>query len=422
MKAVILTAGEGTRLRPLTLSHPKGMIPIANRPILEYVIQALAQNGIREIIMVVGYKKERIMSYFEDGNKFKVKITYVTQRQQLGTAHALKQVEKHIKSNFIVLPGDNIIESTGISTLLEPTKRNWDASILITECDTPSKYGVVGLDGKKVKTIVEKPKISGDLTKAGIPSVLSLALWRHQEKTLSNYISTGICNFPPEVFKIIDEVANEERYGLTDVVVRMLEKGYKINGMKTDTWADAVYPWDLLNMNAVALSHTKSIKSGKIESNVSIKSPVQIGKGTVIHSNSYIVGPVMIGKGCEIGPNVCIFPSTSIGDNVTIEPFTELKHDVIMNDVQIGSSSKISHSVIGPGTNIGSNFVAESSVEELQFKETVQEMKNIGTIIGENSVIGHNVVAVPGTIIGANCKISSLKLLRENIRDKSLVV
>ncbi|MCK5562151.1 MAG: NTP transferase domain-containing protein [Thermoplasmata archaeon] len=422
MKAVILTAGEGTRLRPLTLSRAKGMIPIANRPILEYVIQALADNGIRDIIMVVGYKKERIMTYFEDGKKFKVKIKYVEQRKQLGTAHALKQAEKYIDSRFLVLPGDNIIESEGISTLLKPTKKKWDASILITECETPSKYGVVGMDGKRVKTIVEKPMISGDFEHTGMPSILSFALWQHQEKSLSNYISTGICNFPPEVFKIIDVVANEEKYGLTDVVLEMIAKGNNIRGVMTDTWADAVYPWDLLNMNAVALGHAKSLKSGKLESNVMIKPPVEIGEDTTIHANSYIVGPVIIGKGCEIGPNACIYPSTSIGDNVTIEPFTELKNDVIMNDVRIGSSSMISHSVIGSGTNLGSNFVAESSVEEVQLKDTLQELRHIGTIIGENCVIGHNVVALPGTVIGANCKVASLKALKENIRDNSIVV
>jgi glucose-1-phosphate thymidylyltransferase len=130
----------------------------------------------------------------------------------------------------------------------------------------------------------------------------------------------------------------------------------------------------------------------------------------------------MIGKGCEIGPNVCIFPSTSIGDNVKIDPFTELQNVVVMNDVQIGSNSKFSHSVVSSGVNIGSNFVSESSVEEVQFKETAQKLSNIGSIIGENSVIGHNVVAIPGTVIGANCRIASLKLLRDNIRDNSIVV
>ena len=123
MKAVILTAGEGIRLRPLTFSRSKGMIPVGNLPILEYVIKALSSNGIRDIILVVGYKKERIMSYFGDGKQFRVKIKYVVQKKPLGTAHALRQAESMIDSRFLVLPGDNIIYPEGLSKLLKRYNR-----------------------------------------------------------------------------------------------------------------------------------------------------------------------------------------------------------------------------------------------------------------------------------------------------------
>ena len=115
-QAVILTAGEGVRLRPLTVSRTKGMIPVANRPILDYVIEALSKNNIRDIVMVVGYKKEIIMSHFEDGSDFNVSIKYVEQRKQLGTAHALMQAKDLINSDFITLPGDNIITAEGITS------------------------------------------------------------------------------------------------------------------------------------------------------------------------------------------------------------------------------------------------------------------------------------------------------------------
>ena len=204
VQAVILTAGEGTRLRPLTVSRVKGMIPIANRPILEYVVNALAKNNIRDIIMVVGYKKERIMAYFEDGIDFGVKIQYADQKKQLGTAHALVQAQDLIKKDFLVLSGDNIIAPEGISNLLEENKN--DASLLITHSDTPSKYGVVGLTGNRVKHIVEKPEITGDLLTKGVPSIFSLALWEHQEKSISNIISTGIHRFHPKIFKHIEAI------------------------------------------------------------------------------------------------------------------------------------------------------------------------------------------------------------------------
>ena len=121
MKAIILAAGEGLRCRPLTLTRSKVMLPIANRPILEHVIDSLEKNGINEIILVVGYEKERIMDYFQDGLNFGVKIKYVEQKAQLGTAHAIEQAKKLIDpddSGFLVLNGDNLVEPKTIADLL----------------------------------------------------------------------------------------------------------------------------------------------------------------------------------------------------------------------------------------------------------------------------------------------------------------
>lgn len=420
IQAVILTAGEGTRLRPLTVSRVKGMIPIADKPILEYVVNALAKNNIRDIIMVVGYKKERIMAYFEDGTDFNVKIKYVEQKKQLGTAHALAQARDLVKNRFLVLPGDNIIAQEGIYKLLSENKG--DTSILVTRSDTPSKYGVVGMVDEHVEHFVEKPELSGDLLTKGVPSIFSLALWEHHEKSISNVISTGIHYFKPKVFDYIDEIMAEQKYNLTDLIQYIISKEMKIRGIKTETWTDAVYPWDLLEMNAAVLQNVPMTKSGRIEHGAIIRPPVIIGKDTVIRSNSYIMGPVVIGSGCEIGPNAVILPSTSIGNNVTINPFTEVRHSIIMDDCQIGSSSTISNSVISFGSTIGSHFIAESTKQEVKLKTKKFEIKNIGSIIGEDSIIGHNVVLIPGIIVGAWCKISSFTKLNENVPDNSNVM
>jgi glucose-1-phosphate thymidylyltransferase len=420
VQAVILTAGEGTRLRPLTVSRVKGMIPIANKPILEYVVNSLAKNNIRDITMVVGYKKERIMTYFEDGTDFGVKINYVEQHKQFGTAHALAQAQDLIKNPFLVLPGDNIIAPEGIADLL--TKSKGDASLLFTLSDTPSKYGVIGLEGDRVKHVVEKPELTGDLLTKGVPSIFSLALWEHQEKSISNIISAGIFHFKPKIFKIIDDIMAQQKYDLSDLLQEMISKNMDIRGIETKKWADAVYPWDLLEMNAVILQDVTMSKSGRIEHGAIIRPPVTIGEDTVIRAGTYIMGPVVIGSGCEIGPNACIMPSSSIGNNVTINPFTEIRHSIIMDDCRIGSSSTISNSVISFGSSIGSNFVAETSKQEVKLKKQQFEIKNIGCIIGEDSGIGHNVVLVPGTIVGSNCKISSLKQLHENVPDNSNVM
>jgi glucose-1-phosphate thymidylyltransferase len=397
LKAVILAAGEGTRLRPFTVSRPKVMIPIANRPIMEYAVEALSQNGISDIVFVVGYKKESIMSHFEDGKKFKVNIKYVTQQKPLGTAHALLQAKKEIESEFLVLPGDNLIDPKEVSNLLESEGAN---SLLIAESEIPSKYGVVFLERGTVTKIVEKP----------------------QEK-ISNLISTGIYRFTPEVFDVIDTVGKEGKHDLTAVVEHMIEKGDKISGIRgIGKWVDAVYPWDIIHVNSSAITDAAQGTAGTIEDGVTMKGQVFVGEESVVRSGTYITGPVVIGKGCDIGPNVCIFPSTSIGDNVSVQPFSLIRHSVLMNDVQIGSSSSISNSVVGEGVRIGSHFVANNSEAQIEIESGFHKVKDIGAIIGEDSDIGDQVVARSGVIIGARCKVSSSKKVEGRIPNRAVVV
>ncbi|MEE9151969.1 MAG: bifunctional sugar-1-phosphate nucleotidylyltransferase/acetyltransferase [Thermoplasmata archaeon] len=397
MKAVILAAGEGTRLRPFTVSRPKVMIPIANRPIIEYAVEALSQNGIKDIIIVVGYKKERIMSHFEDGKKFGVDIKYITQAKPLGTAHALFQAQSEIDSDFLVLPGDNLIDPKEVSNLIESESKN---SLLIAESDISSKYGVVFLEKGIVTKIVEKPT-----------------------EKLSNLISTGIYSFTPEVFAAIKAMREEGEHDLSAVVQYLIEKGEKIRGIHgVGKWMDAVYPWDILHVNALAMTDAKIGIAGNIEERAVIKGQVFIGEESSVRSGSYIVGPVVIGKGCNIGPNVCIFPSTSIGDNVTIQPFTLVRHSVLMNDVQIGSSSTISNSVIGDGVRVGSHFATNNDEALIRTESGYHTVKDIGAIIGEDSDIGDQVITCPGVVVGARCKISSSNRLEGSLPNKSVVM
>lgn len=397
MKAVILAAGEGTRLRPFTVSSPKVMIPIANRPIIEYAIEALSQNGIMDIVIVVGYKKESIMSYFEDGKKFGVNIKYVNQSKPLGTAHALLQAEKEIESDFLVLAGDNLIDPKEVSNLIESEGAN---SLLIAESEIPSKYGVVFLEKGTVIKILEKP-----------------------QEMLSNLISTGIYRFTPKVFGAIKIVSEEGKHDLTEVMQYMIEGGEKISGIHgIGKWIDAVYPWDILHLNASAITDAKVGTAGNIEEGAIMKGQVFIGEESVVRSGAYIMGPVIIGKGCDIGPSVCIYPSTSIGDNVSISPFSLIRHSVIMNHVQIGSSSTISNSVVGEGVRIGSHFVTNNGKALIGIESGYHTVDDIGAMIGEDSEIGDLVAASPGVILGSRCRISSSNRLQGFLPNRSIVV
>ena len=394
MKAVILAAGEGKRLRPFTETMPKVMIPVTNKPILEHVFDALKNTGIDEVFLVVGYKKEVIKEYFKEYKD--IKITYVEQDKQLGTAHALLQAKKHIEEPFIVIPGDNIIDQKSTIKLIEDKS---EYSLLIKEHPQPSKYGVVFIEKEKLRRIVEKPP-----------------------EEIGEFISTGIYKFPKNVFNIIERISSEGIYSLSTVVQNLIDKGKIINTIRTDAWMDIVYPWDLIKVNEVMIHDTQSTKGGVIEKNVTIKGDVFIGKDTKIYSGCYIVGPVVIGESCEIGPNVCIFPSTTIGNNSVIHPFSEIRNSVIMDDTHIGSNSFLVNSIIARGNIIENNFSSTSGKNIIEIEGEFKKVDKIGAMIGEDCRIGSYVVVDPGIIIGRKCKITSMKRIRENISSNTEVM
>jgi UDP-N-acetylglucosamine diphosphorylase / glucose-1-phosphate thymidylyltransferase / UDP-N-acetylgalactosamine diphosphorylase / glucosamine-1-phosphate N-acetyltransferase / galactosamine-1-phosphate N-acetyltransferase len=394
MKAVILAAGEGKRLRPFTETIPKVMLPVANKPVLEYVIDAVKNNGINEIIIVVGYKKEVIMEHFK--NYKGAKITYVVQEKQLGTGHALLHAKSHIQDTFIVLSGDNIIDNTSISKLI---KDNSKYSILIKEHPNPSKYGAVFIEREKLREIVEKPR-----------------------EEIGKFISTGIYKLPKKIFGIIEELASEGIYDLSSTIQSIVDDGEKINTIVADLWRDIVYPWDLIHLNETMIKRTPSIIGGTIEKGVTIKGETSVGKDTTIYSGCYIVGPVIIGEGCEIGPNVCIFPSTTIGNNSVVQPFSQIGNTVIMNDSRIGSGSVIKNSVIGRGCIIENNFSSIDGSSTIEIEGEFKKLEKIGSMIGEDCNIDSNVIVKPGKIIGRRCNISSLKIIGDNIPSNTKVM
>ena len=389
-QAVILAAGEGQRLRPFTVTKPKAMLSIADKPILRYVIEALAQNGIRHIILVVGYKREQIFDYMGSGEQFGVEITYVTQERQLGTAHALAQTKSVTEDEFLVLPGDNLIGADTIAQLVAIKPE----AVLVKRVENPVRYGVVTIEGNVVKDIIEKPK-----------------------EAKSNIINTGIYAFTKEIFKFI-----EAELDIPDALNNMIAQDCLISAKEVDDfWLDVVYPWDILSLNDAVLRQIPASLGGTIEKGASLKGVGSVGKDTVIRSNSYITGPVVIGKGCDIGPNVCILPATSVGDNVVISPFTQIKNSVIGDDVNIGPGSIIQDSVIDKGCVIGGHFVACSGEAEVKIDDEYHQA-NIGVMLGESCGLGNSVVAQPGTIVGNYSQIQSLKLVSGRLPDRSLVL
>lgn len=384
MQAVILAAGEGRRVRPLTRSRPKALIPVANRPIIEYVIDALVTNGIREIIVVTGYRKEQVTRFL---NKLDVPVTVVVQDKQLGTAHALKCAEPEITGDFLLLPGDNYIDPGSIAKV-----RGIRNAMLVKEHPNPSNFGVVLLHDGHITQILEKP-----------------------EQSPSFMVSTGIYSLTPSFLDYIN--GND----ITDAVTGMLEDGGKIHGVVADDWQDAIYPWDLLKMNARLLPHLQPAREGTISRSAMISGPVQIGKGTTIGPNTVITGPAIIGNDCDIGTNCCILPNTSIGARVRIEPFCYMGNSLLMDDCAIGSHSRIVDAVIGAGSVLFDHITTCTSASLMEIEGSVIRPA-FGAILGDEVQAGSFTV-FKNCIVGNNATIEDgNRVISSAIPDDALVI
>jgi glucose-1-phosphate thymidylyltransferase len=356
---------------------------------LQHVVEALARNGIRNIIIVVGYRREQVFNYMGNGEKLGVNIAYITQEKQLGTAHALVQAKTAVDNEFLVLPGDNLIEANTIARFVSIKP----LAVLVKRVENTARYGVVTSDGNTVKDITENPKGAE-----------------------SGTINTGIYAFNKAVFDFVDN-----QLAIPDVINDMIAQGYTVTAQDTEgTWLDVVYPWDILGLNNAILRQISPNLGGTIETGASVKGTVSIGKDTIIRSNSYILGPVVIGENCDIGPNVCILPATSIGDNVVISPFSTIENSVICDDVNIGPGAIIQDSVVDESCLIGGHFAACSDEVEVRINGEFQTVR-VGAMLGVGCNIKSNVVAQPGVIIGNYTQVQAMKQLSGKLPDRSVV-
>jgi UDP-N-acetylglucosamine diphosphorylase / glucose-1-phosphate thymidylyltransferase / UDP-N-acetylgalactosamine diphosphorylase / glucosamine-1-phosphate N-acetyltransferase / galactosamine-1-phosphate N-acetyltransferase len=384
MQAIILAAGEGVRVRPLTRSRPKAMIPVANRPIIEYVIDALIKNGIRDIVVVVGYRKEQVTRFL---NGLDVPIEVVVQEKQLGTAHALQCAESKIKGDFLVLPGDNYIDPQSIARI-----RDTSNAILVKEHPSPSNFGVVLLKNGLVTDIVEKPEHS--------PSFM---------------VSTGIYSLQKSFFSHI------RGPDITDAISGMIRAGVHIHAVPADDWQDAIFAWDLLKMNRRLLKNLPMAKEGTASRQTIIQGPVSIGKGTTIGPNTVVTGPVVIGNDCTIGPNCVILPNTSIGSRVTVEPFTVTGDTIIMDDTIIGSHTRIIDTVIGERCTLADHTSVSTAAGLLDVEGCIIRSE-FGAVLGDNITSGP-FTKYQNCVVGNNVTIEGQESISSRtVPDGSMVI
>ena len=372
IQAVILAGGEGMRLRPLTKNRPKVLLPAGNRPILEHVLDAVVGAGVRDITVVVGYRKEQVMKFL---NTYPVPVNVVVQNKQLGTFHALSCARDAVHADrLLVLPGDNYINAASIRALIEE-----ENAVLVAPHQRPWDYGVITQkDGFLCSTNMHAFDVpSGSLVETGA-YVLNRKLY--------------------EEFFAIDE---------PDLVVNEMDyTGRQVKVVEASNWYDADTFVDLLELNRYLLKKQSSLLRGSIDQRATIRGHVVLGKDVSIGPGTVINGPVIIGDGCMIHANVCIEPGTALGSRVEIEPFTYLKNSIVMSDTLIGAQSRIVDSIIGEGCTL--EMVSTSS-------------SGVGSVVGDRTSIGA-FTHLCGAIIGNNVEIDGGKVIDSEIPSDTRVM
>jgi len=339
MKGIILHGGHGTRLRPLTHTGPKQLLPIANKPMSQYAIEDLKEAGIDEIAIIIGdVYPERVKEFYGDGSEFGIKISYIFQDQPKGISHAIRLCKDFVgNEKFAVYLGDNILRKGLVDFTQKFISSNSDAMILLCEVDEPSRFGIAELDGKsKIKKIVEKPK-----------------------NPASNLAVIGVYFLTPKIFDIIDELKPSWRGELeiTDALQLLMDKGGCIEyDTVTGWWKDTGTPEDILHANQLVLDSIGTENQFLVNHDSEIHENIITGKHTTISRDSFVKGPVIIGDYCKIGPSARIGPYVSIGKNSTVKN-CEVEHSIIMDECMIESKIHIKDSIIAHGSHISDNLM-----------------------------------------------------------------
>jgi glucose-1-phosphate thymidylyltransferase len=335
MKGLILSGGFGTRLRPLTYSQQKQLIPVANKPILFYAIEDIIASGVHEIGIIVGPNRSQVEKTVLE-RKWDAEIEFIPQDMPRGLAHTVMISEEFIgDDSFVMYLGDNLL-CNGITDHAQNFRSSKaDASILLTEVEHPERFGVAQLDDKgEIVRLIEKPKVP--------PSNLALV---------------GVYLFKPVIFEAVNDIKPSWRNELeiTDAIQWLVDKGYHVKAsLVKGWWKDTGRPEDILSANNLILDALEPSCSGTVASGCATQGRVEIGEGTVLEEGTVVRGPVIIGQNCRIA-NSYIGPYTSIGDRCQISN-AEIEGSIVMDGTKIDITRKIVDSLIGANVSISESL------------------------------------------------------------------
>jgi mannose-1-phosphate guanylyltransferase len=380
MKVCIMCGGEGTRLRPLTFERPKPCIPIVNRPSIQHLVSHLSNLGFRDVIITLGYMGDAIEEALGDGSLFGVSVTYVHEKEKLGTAGSVKNAQKYLEGQeFLVVGGDHVTDLNLLEFYREHQKERSMVSIGLISIDEPSEYGIAEIDvNYHVARFKEKPS-PGEI--------------------FSNLASTGIYVCDPAIF---DHIPAGKKFDFArDLFPHLMQDGHVIRGwLARGNWTDVGSPaslrqaerWKLQDIPYTSISGDLTIRAGQIHG------PVQLGNAFSMGQNSRLIGPVAVGAGTTIGDNVLIGPYTTIGENCLIKSNSKIFSASIYNRVVVGRNSTVSGSIIDNDTIIGDDCSLEND-----------------TVIGPRVVLRNNVVIHSRTRLWPEVVVPDGTIVKEHV-------
>lgn len=381
MQTVILAAGQGTRMRPLTETVPKPMLPVSDRPLCAHTADGAVEAGATELVFVVGYEADAVRAYFGDEYRG-VPVSFAIQEEQLGTAHAVRAARSHLDSEFAVLNGDNIYDEESITRLFEASP-----AIAAIEVEDPSNYGVLSRSrtGRHVTEIVEKP--------SDPPSTLANA---------------GGYTFPEEALSWLDvEQSERGEYEITDVVARVIDS-YDVTPVTLDRWLDVGRPWELLAANEWKLGNLERRIDGKVHGDADLRGAVVVESGATVEPGVVIEGPALIKAGADVGPNAYIRGATLLGEDCHIGHSVEVKNSVVMEGANVPHLSYVGDSLLGPEVNLGAGTqIANLRHDDQPVEQTVKGervstgRRKYGTVAGPGAKTGINTSIAPGVVLSA---------------------
>ncbi|WP_132057788.1 sugar phosphate nucleotidyltransferase [Halorussus amylolyticus] len=393
--AIVLAAGEGTRLRPLTRNRPKPMLPAADRPILEHVFDALIGAGIERLHVVVGYKRDRVQDHF--GPTYRnVPIDYVVQKKQLGSGHALLGARESVADDegFLVVNGDQIIEQKMVEDILDAFEDDGASTMLaVTERADVSHYGAVVTEGDRVTDLVEKPDTD--------------------EYRLLN---AGVYAFDASIFDAVEETPRVQgELALTDTLVRLIDRDSTVRGVTTEgLWVDATYPWDLLDVARELLLGGRVTEPERADS-------VWVADSATVHDDATLQGPVVVGPDSEVRPGAVVGPFAAVGRNATVGANAVISRSVLDTDTRVGPNSTLLDCVTGQGVALGANATVSGGPGDVRVEDRVFEDQPLGALLADRVRADGAVSFDPGTLVGPGARLHTGVSVSENISERAEV-